>query len=87
MWLVAVQGVNFVQFAEFAVNTHLGISAFAHLLDQILVVSFASTHDRSEKVAFASSVILHYQGYDLLVRVTHHFLACLGRVCCGGAGI
>ena len=50
-------------------------------------MTFASTHDRSEKVAFASTVIIHYQRHDLFVRVSHHFLACLRRVGCGCAGI
>ena len=46
MRFITVQGLDFVEFADLAVDTHLGIAAFAHLLYQFLVMTFASTYDR-----------------------------------------
>ena len=87
MCLVAVQGRDFVQFAELSVDTHLGISALAHLLEQLLVMALPTLHQRRKEVALAVLVVLHDQGDNLLVRVSDHGLAGLRRVRGRGTGI
>ena len=87
MCLVAVQGRDFVQFAELSVDTHLGIPALAHLLEELLVMALPTLHQRRKEVALAVLVVLHDQGDDLLVRVSDHGFAGLRRICSRGAGI
>ena len=87
MGLVAVQSRDFVQFAELSVNTHLSVSALAHLLEELLVMALPALHQRRKEVAFAVLIVLHNQGDDLLVGVSDHGLAGLRRICSRGAGI
>ena len=43
-------------------------------------MALATFDHRSEEIAFTSCIIVHYQGYDLLVGVSDHGLAGLWRI-------
>ena len=86
MGLVAVQGFDFVEVAEFPVDADLGVAAFAQLLEQVPVVAFAAANQRSQQVTFASLEVGQDQVDDLLVGVAHHGFAALRGVGCGGFG-
>ena len=60
MRLIAVQGRYLVQFQELAVNSYLSVSAFAHLLEKLLVMTFSSSDHRCEQITFAALIVLHY---------------------------
>ena len=87
MRLVAVQGCDFVQFAEFSVYADLRVAPFPHLFEQFLVMSLASLHQRRQQVAFTVLVVFNDQIHYLLVGVSDHGLACLRGVGCGCACI
>ena len=59
--LVSVQGSYFIEFEQFAIHPHLGVSSLAHLLEKFLVMAFTAFDYRRKKVAFASAVVLHDQ--------------------------
>ena len=81
MRLVSVKLCDFRKFADFAVDTDLGVPALAELVEEFLVVSFPSFDQRSQEIAFLSVVVLHDEIYDLLVGIADHFLACGRGVC------
>ena len=57
------------------------VSAFAHLLQQFLVVTLSSSDYRCKQVALSSVIFLHNEGDDLLVGVPCHLLPRVGRIC------
>ena len=86
MGLVTVQSIDFVEVMEFPVNAHLGIAAFAQLLEQVPVVAFSAAYQRGQQVTFASLEVGQDQVDDLLVGIANHGFAALRGVGCGGFG-
>ena len=80
MGLVPVKGGHLIEFAQLSVYPDLGISPLAHLLEKFLVMTFAALDHRCEKIALAVAVVLHDQGHYLLIGVTDHGPAGLGRI-------
>ena len=86
MGLVAVQSVDFVEVAKLPVNAHLGVAAFAQLLEQVPVVAFAAAYQRGQQVTFASLEVGQDEVDDLPVGIAYHGLSAFGRVGCRGFG-
>ena len=82
MCLVAVQRCDFVEFKELSVNADLRVTSLAHLLQELLVMSLASSHQRRKKIALAVLIILQNQRDDLFVCISDHGLSGLRRICC-----
>ena len=80
MGLVPVQLGHLGKILQLAVNAYLRISALAHLVEELLVMAFTPSDERSEKVTFAASVVRKYEVSDLLVGIADHLLP-------GGRGI
>ena len=87
MGLVSVERCKFVEFADLAVDAHLGVSSLSHLLDEFLVMALASLYQRGKEVALAVAIVLHYQGDDLFVGISDHRLAGFRRICSRSTGV
>ena len=46
MWLITVQSCNFIKLANLSIDTDLGISTLAHLLQKLLIMSLTAPHQR-----------------------------------------
>ena len=79
--LVAVYRFQRTQLKDLRVNTYLGVAAPAHLLEQLAVVAFSAPHQGRQKYALAAGVFLHYEVYDLGVRISYHLFSAHGGVC------
>ena len=80
MDLVAVQGLNLVEFPDLPVDPHLDIAPAAELVEEFAVMALAAPHERSEEVAFPPEVFLHDQVHDLFVGVADHLPPGSGRI-------
>ena len=60
MGLIAVQGRYLVQFQKFSIHSDLCVSAFAHLLEKLLVMTFSSSDHRCKQITFPAGIVLHY---------------------------
>ena len=87
MRLVPVKGGDLGKVADFGVYPCLCVSALAELFEELLVVSLAPFHERRKQEAFPFPVVLHDQGYYLLVGVPDHRLSCGRGVCSRCLGI
>ena len=74
MAFVAVQGIHFVKRMDLPIDPDLGVSPFPQLVEKLAVMTFPSSDERCEKVAFLAFVTLHNQVHDLLIRVADHLL-------------
>ena len=80
MRLVAVHGLDGPELLDLPVDTHLGVSPLAHLLEKLAVMTLAAAHERTEQQALATFEAGQDQGRDLFVGIAHHFGAAGRRI-------
>ena len=81
MALVAVQGIDFIQRPDLAVNPDFSISTPPQLVEKFPVVTLPASYERSEEIALPAFVALDYKVHDLSVRVPYHLLSGHRGIC------
>ena len=86
MRLVAVQGVDLGKRGNLPVDTGLGVTLLAQLLEEFLVAALAPVDKRREQQALPAVIFLQYQLHYALVGVPHHLPSGGGRIRRGRPG-
>ena len=80
MGLVSVERCDLLQLDNFSVYADFGISAPAHLVEELTVMAFPAADNGREQVALATAVLFHDQVHDAGIGVTDHLPACFRRI-------
>ena len=80
MVLIAVKFEVVFHFGDFTVDAGCHIATATDILEQFLVVTFATIYKRCENINRFSAKLFGYDVNYLVVAVFHHFLACDIRI-------